>query len=117
MAIQPALEGEYRQRHIDVNRFTFGDMIDPRYGFNYPVMSAGIPSSGKTFFDMGTGLLVYTKSVYAGFSLAHLLTPEISFIRPHAGSTLPLKYSYNAGAIFHSGDSDLWSFFLVFFFF
>jgi type IX secretion system PorP/SprF family membrane protein len=110
IVIQPAFEAEYRTRHLDWDKLTFGDLIDPRYGFASPPPSAVKPSSTQSFFDCGTGLLCYTKRLYAGFSIAHLMEPEESFTVPRSGSTLPMKFSYNAGAIFHSGDSDLWSF-------
>lgn len=110
VVIQPAITVGYRTKHIEKDKLTFGDLIDPRYGFVYPTTTATDFSSERNFFDFGTGILCYTKTIYAGFSLDHLSEPEESFISPSPGSKLPRKYSFNAGFNIPSGDSGLWAF-------
>jgi type IX secretion system PorP/SprF family membrane protein len=110
VVIQPGITGGYRSRHLDTDRLTFGDVIDPRYGFGQPSTQRVEARSNQHFFDFGTGILMYTKNLYADFSVSHLFEPEESFVRLSAGSALPRRYSYNAGVIFRSSDSSLWAF-------
>ncbi len=107
VAIQVAATGGYRERHLDWDKLTFGDMIDPRYGFVYSTPQAP-PKSKVSYFDFGTGVLCYTKNLYAGFSVEHLTEPEESFIRPAPGSRLPRRYSVNVGYAIAAGDAGKW---------
>jgi type IX secretion system PorP/SprF family membrane protein len=91
-------EGTYQQRKIDWDKLTFGDMIDPRYGFIYPTTEIR-PNTNKSFVDFSAGVLAYSSNIYGGLAFDHLTQPEESFIKPAPGSTLPMKITAHVGAI------------------
>jgi type IX secretion system PorP/SprF family membrane protein len=97
-SIRFGLQATYKQRKLDWDKLTFGDMIDPRYGFIYPTTESR-PSTSKSFADFSAGILAYTARVYGGVAVNHLTEPEESFIKPAPGSTLPMKITAHAGAI------------------
>jgi type IX secretion system PorP/SprF family membrane protein len=101
-SIRFGLEATLMQRKIDWDKLTFGDMIDPRYGFIYPTTETR-PTTSKSFPDFSAGILAYTSHVYGGVAVDHLTEPEESFIRPAAGSKLPMKITGHAGAIIPIG--------------
>ena len=37
-SVRMGLQGTYVQKKVDWDKLTFGDMIDPRYGFIYPTL-------------------------------------------------------------------------------
>jgi type IX secretion system PorP/SprF family membrane protein len=92
------MEAAYKQRTLDWDKLTFGDMIDPRYGFIYPTTETR-PTTQKSFVDFSAGILAYTSVVYGGVAVNHITEPEESFIRPAPGSTLPMKITAHAGAM------------------
>lgn len=103
--LRVGVTGGYVKRTIDWDKLTFGDLIDPRYGFIYPITTERPPSS-KAFYDCGIGIVAYTKKIYFGFAADHLNQPDESFIRPAPGSRLPMKLIVNAGADFQIGSTD-----------
>ena len=103
LVLRVGFTGGYVKRTIDWDKLTFGDLIDPRYGFIYPTTENRPPSS-KSFFDFGIGTVAYMENFYAGFALDHLNQPDQSFIRSAPGSKLPVKIMANAGFHFPIGD-------------
>lgn len=97
-AIKAGFEASYRRIDIDWSQLTFGDMIDPQYGFifatkedivNYD-QSVGHP-------DFSAGLLGYSKNYFFGFAAHHLTEPSQGFITE---STLPRKFTVHMGGNF-----------------
>ena len=81
------------QRSIDWSRLTFGDMIDPRYGFIYQTAEVQ-PNESRIFADFSAGFVGYTEWIYFGFAAHHLTMPDEGF----AGvSKLPIKFTGHAG--------------------
>jgi type IX secretion system PorP/SprF family membrane protein len=66
------------QKRIDIDKLTFGDMIDPRTGFVYPGQQ--FERTVINAVDAHAGLLYYSKFMYASFSTKHLLQPNESFM-------------------------------------
>jgi type IX secretion system PorP/SprF family membrane protein len=97
-SIRAGFQATYKQRKVDWDKLTFGDMIDPRYGFIYPTTEVRPPTT-KSFTDFSAGLLLYSAKIYGGVAVNHLTEPEESFIRPAPGSRLPMKITAHAGAI------------------
>ena len=86
---------------MDLNwdNLTFGDMIDPKYGFIYNTQEniANNPSY-KQFPDFSTGFVGYTENFYFGFAAHHLTQPNQGFIRKFIANknnhTFWWKFSY-----------------------
>lgn len=97
------LQGTYVQKKLDFNKLTFGDMIDPRYGFVYSTQELR-PTESRGFMDFSTGVLAYTSKVYGGFAVHHLTEPDEAFI-VKGTSKLPRKYTVHAGAMLPIGDT------------
>lgn len=94
LTIKPAVEFAYIDRNIDWTKLTFGDMIDPMYGFIYPVsVLTTKPATHVSAFDMSLGLLVYHKYFDVGFVTSHLFEPDMSAFQDTEGSALPRKYT------------------------
>ena len=66
------------QRSIDWNKLTFGDMIDPRYGFVYNTNEVQ-PNTSKIFADFSAGIIGYTENFFIGFAAHHLTQPDEGF--------------------------------------
>ena len=95
LVIRPALEGSYTISNLDFGNLVFGDQINYQ-GIYKPVTDEMFNSDFRNnYFDVGTGVLVYSKNLWIGFSAHHLLKPNLSFLDNN--SQLPLKYSVHAG--------------------
>src|SRR5262249_29117849 len=103
-SIRAGFQGTYAQKKVDWEKLTFGDMIDPRYGFIYPTSEIQ-PVTSKSFWDFSAGLLAYSTSVYGGVAVNHLTQPEESFIQPSPGSTLPMKITAHVGGMIPLSNS------------
>ncbi len=101
-SIRMGMQGTYAQKKVDWDKLTFGDMIDPRYGFIYPTTEIR-PETTKSFWDFSAGILAYSSRVYGGVAVNHLTQPEESFIRPAPGSKLPMKITGHLGALLPLG--------------
>ncbi|MGB1316618.1 MAG: PorP/SprF family type IX secretion system membrane protein [Flavobacteriales bacterium] len=87
------------QRSIDWDKLTFGDQIDPRFGFVYPTNEAR-PETSKIFADFSAGIIGYTENFFIGFAAHHLTQPDEGF----AGvSKLPIKLTGHAGVNIYFG--------------
>jgi type IX secretion system PorP/SprF family membrane protein len=97
------LQGTYVQKRLDFSKLTFGDMIDPRYGFVYPTQEIR-PNESRSFMDFSAGVIGYTSKFYGGFAVHHLTEPDEAFI-VRGTSPLPRKYTVHAGAMLPVGDT------------
>lgn len=79
-------------RSINFNNLLFGDQL--ARGGNVATIEA--PTQRKTFFDIGTGLLVYTGKYWGGVSFFHLNRPNESLMGNEDG-VLPIKYTVHGG--------------------
>lgn len=106
--IKFGLEAGFIRTNLDWDRLQFGDQIDPLNGFEDPL---GNPNQsgelrpanlGKTIFDVGAGILVYTNKMYGGISIKHLNSPDESLleINQNLGAGLPMRLTFHAGAEF-----------------
>lgn len=96
-----ALQFSYLTNILDVNSLTFGDMIDPKYGFIYQT-NENLASWNNTrdhSFDLAAGFLGYTKHFYFGYAAHHLNMPYISFIQEER-YRMPMKHTAHVGGSF-----------------
>ncbi|MBT29405.1 MAG: hypothetical protein CMO01_07050 [Thalassobius sp.] len=92
-AISAGLQLGYGLRDLNFNNFLFGDQIDD----NGPTGNA----TGETFsgdqigyFDVSSGLVLFSNNLWVGFAAHHLNTPNLSFL----GDTDPLQMKFNVHA-------------------
>lgn len=99
MQLSFGVQGSYYQQSIDWSRLTFGDMIDPRTGFNpgNPTQE-NIPNQTKTFPNFSSGLLLYSSKFYAGTAIHNLIQPNESFYNSTGpGTSLSRRYTLHGG--------------------
>lgn len=97
-SIRLGLQGTYAQKRVDWNKLTFGDMIDPRYGFIYETQEQR-PNETRNFWDFSSGIVAYSNRFYGGVAVHHMTEPQEFFITEAPGSKLPMKITAHAGAI------------------
>lgn len=94
-SVKAGFEATFFQKSIDWSKLTFGDMIDPRYGFIYNTKEIQ-GNNSKNNVDFSAGVLGYSKRYFFGFAAHHLTQPDEGLI---GSSKLPRKYTAHAGAI------------------
>lgn len=103
------LQATFGQKKLDWSKLTFGDMIDPKYGFIYTTKEEK-NRAVVSYPDFSAGVLGFSKRFYAGFAAFHLTEPDEAFI--YSGSPLPMKYTGHAGAVIplagrYGGNSNI----------
>ncbi|PCJ86393.1 MAG: hypothetical protein COA57_06130 [Flavobacteriales bacterium] len=93
--IKAALQAAFFQKTLDWDRLTFGDMIDPRYGFIYDTQEVQGDQAVYNV-DFAAGVLGFSKKFYGGFAAHHITQPDEGFI---GSSKLPIKWTVHAGAL------------------
>ena len=97
-SIKAGFEATYFQKSVDWSKLTFGDMINPRYGF-INITQEKEPNTTKGSVDYSAGLLGYGESIYGGIAVNHLTQPDEGF---YGVSRLPLRITAHIG-----GNIDL----------
>ncbi|MCC7232368.1 MAG: type IX secretion system membrane protein PorP/SprF [Bacteroidia bacterium] len=97
-SVKFGLQGSYFQKSVDWDKLTFGDMIDPRYGYIYETQEVR-PNTNKSFWDFSAGILGYSNNIYGGVAVNHLTEPEEYYITAAPGSKLPMKITAHIGAV------------------
>ena len=77
-SIRAALQATFFQKFLDWNKLTFGDMIDPRYGFIYNTKEQQALNNINGL-DFSSGLLAYSERFHIGFAVHHLTQPAKFF--------------------------------------
>ncbi|MFM7216390.1 MAG: type IX secretion system membrane protein PorP/SprF [Bacteroidota bacterium] len=103
-SIRAGFQASYFQKKVDWDKLTFGDMIDPRYGFVYQTQEIR-PNQNRSFWDFSAGLLGYSNNFYGGVAVNHLTEPQEFYIKEAPGSELPMKITAHAGAIIPLGGT------------
>lgn len=103
MSMRFGLQGTYVQKSLDFDKLTFGDMIDPRYGFVYETQEMR-PKESRSFMDFSGGVLAYSSKVYGGLAVHHLTEPDEAFI-VKGSSKLPMKFTAHMGALLPVGET------------
>jgi type IX secretion system PorP/SprF family membrane protein len=98
LALRPAVGLNYGLRAVDVSKLTFGDQL---LTGNNTSVQANLINDQVNYMDVNTGLLLYGKDFWAGYSVYHLNSPnnsllgEENLIDPrhsvHAGYRLPMQ--------------------------
>ena len=94
--INAALQASYVDRRLAWEKLTFGDQIDPKYGFVNNTQEQQPGSLSKGYMDFTTGIIGYTENFFAGVAVAHLTEPEEGFITINK---IPMKVTAHVGAV------------------
>ena len=87
-----------QQKTLNFDKFTYGDMIDPKYGFVYQTQE-NIPRYTRAIADFSAGLVFYSDNIYGGLAVNHFTQPRESFFDNGDNDTrLPLKLTAHFGA-------------------
>jgi type IX secretion system PorP/SprF family membrane protein len=95
-SIKAGFQASYYMKKLDWSKLTFGDQIDPRYGFVLNTQEKPPDKLSKNTADFSAGLLGYSDKFYFGFAAHHLTEPNIGF---YSQNKLPRKYTAHIGAI------------------
>lgn len=99
-SVNLAAEAAFFQKSVDINKLTFGDMIDPRRGFVYQTNDV-VPGNAVSGVDFSAGILGYTEIFYFGAAAHHLTEPNESLLgnQSDQNARLPMKITGHAGAM------------------
>lgn len=100
-SIKAGFQATYAQRTLDWSRLTFGDQIDPRYGFVYNTAEK-FGFDRVSFVDFSAGILGYSDKFFFGFAAHHLTQPQQTFYSG-GNSRLPMKLTGHVGAMIPLG--------------
>lgn len=83
-------------RSIDFNKLVFYQQLDFSRNSDFvPPPPSNLNIDGQNYFDFGAGLLMYSRKVWLGFSMAHLNHPNRSLLDNE--SEIPVKTSIHGG--------------------
>jgi len=90
--VSPGLIFGYGQQSVDLDGLTLGDELD-----------SGVPTSDpdvnrlgtEGFFDIGSGVIIYSRQFWFGLAAYHLNQPNLSVLG--AEDRLPIKFNIHAG--------------------
>ena len=102
VAMRMALQGTFQQKTLDWTKLTFGDMIDPKYGFVYETRE-DVKYLSKGLLDFSLGMVVYSEEYYGGVAVHHFTQPKEGFLVEGdiAMANLPMKITAHGGAVFN----------------
>lgn len=95
-SIKAGFQATYFQKSIDWEKLTFGDQIDPRYGFIYYTQETKPGDLTKGTADFSAGLLGYGENIYGGLAVHHLTQPNEGFF---SVSKLPMRITAHLGGV------------------
>ncbi|MFQ5335254.1 MAG: type IX secretion system membrane protein PorP/SprF [Flavobacteriales bacterium] len=96
--VRTGFKATWMHSNLDFNRLSFGDQIDPAYGFILPTHEINL-GDVVSAPDFSTGIFAYSKRYYAGLAIDHLTRPQTGFWND-PGEYLPRKLTLHAGASF-----------------
>ncbi|MEJ2004462.1 MAG: type IX secretion system membrane protein PorP/SprF [Cyclobacteriaceae bacterium] len=94
--LTPGLHFGYGYRDIDMNKLVFGDQLLFTNDGQVPTSDPSYGSLGSSsYFDFGTGILLYNSKFWVGFSAYHINEPNRSLMGDE--SAIPMKTSVHGG--------------------
>ena len=96
--LKAGVQAGFIQKNLDWDKLTFGDQIDPKWGFSEKTME--IRPSGGVYnvanFDISSGLMVYSKRFFGGVAVHHMVPTNVAFT-PNGDSYLDMKLTGHLG--------------------
>lgn len=102
LAFRLALQATFQQKTLDWSKLTFGDMIDPKFGFVYDTKEE-LKYLSKGLLDFTVGTMFYTEKYYGGVVCSHFTQPKEGFLvgtDKNYDARLPMKITVHGGAVF-----------------
>ena len=97
LVIQPAMKFGHVIRSFDQSKLVLGDQLD--FGGGIVSQDPGLRSLKlQNYWDIGTGVLIYTNKYFFGLGVDHLNRPNRSLLEGQ--DNLPIKYSFHFGGRF-----------------
>ncbi len=95
LSLRAGMEGGVVFRDLDFSRLIFGDQLDYT-GIINGTSNEQFNNDYKTsYFDLSAGTMLYSDKFWLGFSVHHLIEPNVSII--NLNDPLPRKYSIHGG--------------------
>ncbi len=99
-ALRAGLQFGYGNRSLDYHKLTFGDQLDLDLVRNGIQLGTSDPTQfnahNVSYFEAGSGLLLYSSHFWFGAAAQHLNQPNQSLTEQE--SRLPMRLNFNAGA-------------------
>lgn len=97
LVFSPGLYFGYGNNGIDRSKLRLGDGLEyQRNGEYYSIDDAQNKLSNQSYFDVGSGFLFYSKSLWLGAGFTHMNQPNLSVLGDV--SRLPMKTTIHGGA-------------------
>ncbi|NVO18390.1 MAG: PorP/SprF family type IX secretion system membrane protein [Bacteroidetes bacterium] len=99
IVVNAAFQAGYMQRHINWDKFVFGDQLNPYTGVHGETSETKPGKPGIGAVDLSAGILAgYKESVYLGVVVNHLTRPNLSLFEGRS-EPMAMKLTVHAGAI------------------
>lgn len=107
LVFSPGLYFGYGNNGIDRNKLRLGSDIEFRQNDgSYQSLDEAVARLGnQSYFDVGAGFLLYSKSLWLGAAFHHMNQPNLSVLGDE--SRLPMKTSIHGGAKINLSGGDL----------
>lgn len=97
IVFSPGLYFGYGSNGLDRTKVRLGKDLDVEYNQPGSSLDPAVDRLGRSsYFDFGSGFLIYSKSLWLGASFSHMNKPNISVL--NNVSRLPMKTTIHAGA-------------------
>ena len=100
LSVKFGIEGAAVQNRLDWNKLVFPDQVDPTGESGFPSQEVQPENLSKSYFDLSTGVLIYSQQFYGGLTIKHMNTPDESIlgINGNINNGLPARLSIHGGA-------------------
>ncbi|MCR6642417.1 MAG: type IX secretion system membrane protein PorP/SprF [Sporocytophaga sp.] len=95
LALRPAIQFGLISRSIDYTHLKYPDQFDDQGLTGNPTNDPHYNSNRKTFANIGSGMVLYSRKIWVSYAGSHLNRPNQS--NWNESSHLPLKHSITAG--------------------
>jgi type IX secretion system PorP/SprF family membrane protein len=96
LTVRAGIQAGFITRYIDANKQFTDQFSNQGYDANTP-SGEELLSPRKNMLDLSSGLILYSRRIWAGLSANHLNTPNQSFYSSVDPSPLPMKFSIVGG--------------------
>jgi type IX secretion system PorP/SprF family membrane protein len=95
LTVRAGLQGGYGNQSINYSQLTLPSQIDDQG----QTIGTGVTGAAnkKGYFDIGSGVLVYTERLWAGMAFHHMNTPALTMYNTDDKAPLNMKTSFIAG--------------------
>jgi type IX secretion system PorP/SprF family membrane protein len=89
-------KGAFVQKSLNFNLATFGDQFDNSRGQIYSTNQQ--QGNNSSYFDFGSGLILYSKNIFGGVSFNHLTRPSESlYFNSNNDTRIPIRTTIHGG--------------------